>query len=216
MKKTLFLGITLVVLGVYLLYNLQMPKNAKKNVYKEKEFQMYVLWKSLPAYFRGMKKEQLHSHGFTDPLIMKIATIRSQTAFAKKFRIKDLGTLTDWNSKIKKEKLDTNVSHTAFQKQAHVVNDVLATLPETHLKKELFELRKTVASLKKENELLRSQLSPQTPDITPAKPIKQIVPPTSVEVPQPSVPKSVIPDPAPTKKQSFFEKALSFLKQRNG
>ena len=183
-----------------------MPKNAKKSVYKAKEFDMYVLWKSLPAYFRGMKKEQLHSHGFTDPLIMKIASIRSQTAFAKKFRIKDLGTLTDWNAKIKKEKLDTNESHAAFQKQAHVVNDVLSTLPNTLLKKELFELRALVSALKKENESLKKQLAPSVP----------VKPQKSAETPVPAaiVTQSIFPPPAPEVKRGFFEKALSFLKSK--
>lgn len=180
-----------------------MPKNAKKEVYKEKEFEMYVLWKSLPAYFRGMKKEQLHSHGFTDPLIMKIATIQSQTAFAKKFRIKDLGTLTDWNARIKKNKLDTNISYSSMQKQTTALTSALSTPPDTLLKIELHEQRKLLTALKKENRLLKKQFSITTKKI-PIK-IKLDLTPTTQVVITPAEPKKI-------ERVSFFKKALSFLK----
>ena len=92
-----------------------MPNNAKISVYKEKEFEMYALWKSMPAYFRGMKKDQLLSLGFSDPMIQKVVKIKSQTEFAKAFHIKDLGTLTDWNSKIEKNNLLFKNSNNIFR-----------------------------------------------------------------------------------------------------
>ncbi len=183
-----------------------MPKNAKKTVYKEKEFEMYTLWKSMPAYFRGMKKEQLHSHGFTDPLVMKIATIQSQTEFAKKFRIKDLGTLTDWNNKIKNNKLDTKKSHLTFQKQVENVNNVIPTNSIKLLEKRLYKQRASLYKLKKENALLKKQISKK---IT-VKPIKAIPPPilepipVQIQITQPSEDEGKI---------NFFKKALSFFKK---
>lgn len=106
-----------------------MPTNAKKNVYKEKEFQTYVLWKSLPAFFRGMQKKELQAYGFTDPLILKIVSIKNQTAFAKKFGIKDLGTLTDWNNRIKNNNLESFTLNTIFKKEFEKIN--LESIPQT-------------------------------------------------------------------------------------
>ena len=177
-----------------------MPKNAKKYAYKEKEFQMYVLWKSLPAYFRGMKKMELHSHGFTDPLVMKVATIQSQTAFAKKFRIKDLGTLTDWNAKINKNKLDRHGSYTSFKKQVLAVNKGLSTLPDIALKQALCEQRKVISILKKENKSLTKRLSTNTPK----NPIHIKLEPTPIIQP-------IIIPPEPQIIESA--KALSFFKK---
>ncbi|MEK7588481.1 MAG: hypothetical protein AAB438_01550 [Patescibacteria group bacterium] len=99
-----------------------MPTNAKKNVYKEKEFQTYVLWKSLPAFFRGMQKKELQSYGFNDPLILKIVMIKNQTSFAKKFGIKDLGTLTDWNNRIKNNNLESFTLNNIFKKEFENIN----------------------------------------------------------------------------------------------
>lgn len=82
-----------------------MPKNAKKRAYKEKEFQAYVMWKSIPSYLTGSSRTALRFYGFEDPLAYKVADIRNQTEFAKRFKIKDLGTLTDWNNKIEEKDL---------------------------------------------------------------------------------------------------------------
>ena len=38
-----------------------------------------------------------------DELAMSLLEIKNQTEFAKRFGIKDLGTLTEWNKKIEKE-----------------------------------------------------------------------------------------------------------------
>lgn len=180
----------------------QMPKNAKKITYKEKEFETYVLWKSLPAHFRGMKKEQLESYGFTDPLVMKIAMIKNQTVFAKKFGIKDLGTLTDWNNKIEKNKLNTHTPQTAFEKQIETIDNLVSTNPDKLLEKRLHAQRKLVTTLKKENLLLKKQLAKKT-----IKKVTKITPP---EIPNERI---IIPPP-PEQKQTFFQKALSFLKNK--
>lgn len=105
-----------------------MPTNAKKNVYKEKEFQTYVLWKSLPAFFRGMQKKELQFYGFTDPIILKIVMIKNQTSFAKKFNIKDLGTLTDWNKRIRDNNLDSFALNAIFKKEFEKIN--LKNIPQ--------------------------------------------------------------------------------------
>lgn len=135
-----------------------MPTNAKSSVYKEKEFETYVLWKSVPAYFRGMKKEQLISHGYTDPLIIKLIMIKNQTHFAKVFRIKDLGTLTDWNNKINNDSLLQNKFKNIFNEQNTKVLQTTEAEPTLILENTIAELRKQVNTLKRENAFFRKQL----------------------------------------------------------
>lgn len=135
-----------------------MPNNAKKSVYKEKEFDIYVLWKSLPAHLKGMSKKDLKIAGFSDPLISKIIKIKNQTEFAKYFRIKDLGTLTDWNNKIKKNNTTSPFLITDIQKQFSNIDQQI-TLPNTSkLKNKIYKLNKIISSLKKENTELQKKL----------------------------------------------------------
>lgn len=179
----------------------QMPKNAKKITYKEKEFETYVLWKSLPAHFRGMKKELLQSYGFTDPLVIKIAMLKNQTAFAKKFGIKDLGTLTDWNNKIEKNKLNTHTPQTAFEKQIETIDNLVSTNPDKLLEKKIHAQRKIIISLKKEIHTLKKQIA--------IKPQKKPV----IVIPHVPVPTLVTPPP-PEQKKSLLQKAISFFTDR--
>lgn len=147
-----------------------MPNNAKKAVYKEKEFEMYEIWKSVPAYFRGMKKEQLLPLGFSDPMIQKIISIKSQTEFAKIFRIKDLGTLTDWNKKIEKNNSPKKSFNQIFNDQIDVVNNTITRQPDILLKNKIREQRKLISQLKKENILYKKQFkksSRQKPNDSP-------------------------------------------------
>ncbi len=137
-----------------------MPKNAKLNVHKEKEFGIYVLWKSLPAHAHGMKKSELVTLGLTDPLMQKIIKIKSQTEFAKCFSIKDLGTLTDWNARIKKEGLSLPALATDYQKQHFAVAEKI-TLPHVaKLEEKIRQQAILLISLKRENSLLKKKLKP--------------------------------------------------------
>jgi hypothetical protein len=139
-----------------------MPNNAKKKVYKEKEFEMYVLWKSTPAYFRGMTNEQLLSHGFSDPILKKIVKIKNQSEFAKVFNIKDLGTLTDWNHKIEKNNLSTKSLEKVFDIQMQNVNEKINSQPDVLLKNKIKELRQEISLLKKENAQYKKQFGVHT------------------------------------------------------
>ena len=69
-------------------------------VYKRQEFESYVLWRSMPSILRGQPKHVIEKLGIDDELAMSLLDIRNQTEFAKRFGIKDLGTLTDWNKRI--------------------------------------------------------------------------------------------------------------------
>jgi hypothetical protein len=152
-----------------------MPTNAKKNVYKEKEFQSYILWKSMPAYFRGMKKEQLISYGFTDPLIAKIASIKNQTSFAKYFRIKDLGTLTDWNQKITKHKLRTDTLDALFAEQAARISTTVSLQPHKALEKKIADQRAVISALRRKILLYEKQSSTQKLTPSPENTIENAV-----------------------------------------
>lgn len=137
-----------------------MPNNPKKQVYKEKEFGIYVLWKFLPAHFKGMKRDELETLGFTDPMILKIIKIKNQTEFAKYFNIKDLGTLTDWNNRIKREKPASPLLMTEFQKQYSGINERIILPNVSKLEAKISEQNKTISLLKKENALLKKKLKP--------------------------------------------------------
>ncbi len=138
-----------------------MPRNAKHTVHKEKEFGIYVLWKSLPAHAKGMKKSELVALGLTDPLMQRIIKIKSQTEFAKYFSIKDLGTLTDWNARIKRDGLSVPSLETDHLNQHSAVAEKI-TLPHiVKLHEKVSEQATLLASLKRENTFLKKKLKSQ-------------------------------------------------------
>ena len=69
-------------------------------VYKKQEFESYVLWRSIPSILRGQPRHVMEKLGIDDELAMSLLDIKNQTEFAKRFGIKDLGTLTEWNKRI--------------------------------------------------------------------------------------------------------------------
>ena len=138
-----------------------MPINAKNGVYKQKEFDIYVLWKFLPPQFGRMKKNELTALGFTDPLISKIIKIKNQTEFSKYFYIKDLGTLTDWNNKIKKENITSPLLGTNFEKQLSSINQKIILPNINKLADKISEQRRMIYFLKKENSLLKNKIKPR-------------------------------------------------------
>ncbi len=77
----------------------------RPNVYKTQDFESYVLWKSLPSFLRGQPRVVLEKFGLCDDILTELLQIKTQTEFATKHGIKDLGTLTDWNKKIEKDGL---------------------------------------------------------------------------------------------------------------
>jgi len=69
-------------------------------VYKKREFESYVLWRSMPSILRGQPRHVIERLGIDDELAMSLLDIKNQTEFAERFGIKDLGTLSEWNKKI--------------------------------------------------------------------------------------------------------------------
>ncbi len=80
-----------------------MPKDEplkSSSVYKKQEFEAYVLWRAMPSILRGQPRHVMEKLGIDDELAMSLLDIRNQTEFARRFGIKDLGTLTEWNKRI--------------------------------------------------------------------------------------------------------------------
>ena len=74
--------------------------NERISIYKKQEFESYVLWRSMPSILRGQPRHVIEKLGIDDDLALSLLDIKNQTEFAKRFGIKDLGTLTAWNKKI--------------------------------------------------------------------------------------------------------------------
>lgn len=88
--------------------------NATKTfeVAKEKnyprEFEIYVIWKSLPHLLRGKSSEQLEKLGYVgydDGILGEIMHIKTKTEFASHFGIKQMRTLINWDNTIDKHSL---------------------------------------------------------------------------------------------------------------
>ena len=84
-------------------------KERKVGVYRKQEFDSYMIWKSLPSILKGQPKIVLEKMGIQEDVTLELLEIKTQTEFAKRFGIKDLGTLTDWNKKIEKDGLITSI-----------------------------------------------------------------------------------------------------------
>ncbi len=93
----------------------------KTKVYKTQDFSSYVLWKSLPSFLKGQPRMVLEKMGISDELTLSLIEIKTQTEFAQRFGIKDLGTLTDWNKRIEKEGLLSSIHSWARNLTPNVV-----------------------------------------------------------------------------------------------
>ena len=78
-------------------------RERKKGVYKTQEFESYALWKSMPAVLRCQPRQVLEKLGIDDDVALSLLEIKNQTEFARRFGIKDLATLTDWNKRLEKD-----------------------------------------------------------------------------------------------------------------
>jgi len=72
-----------------------------RDVYRKREFELYKVWKSLPPMLKGKPAVTLQKFGIEDEDLISLLQIKTQTEFAQKYEIRDLGTLSDWNKRIK-------------------------------------------------------------------------------------------------------------------
>lgn len=65
---------------------------------KEREYRLYLLWRSMPVKMLKLGQSYLKKLGIDDPDIAELVGIKYQQEFAKKFGL-SIDTLTDWNQK---------------------------------------------------------------------------------------------------------------------
>jgi hypothetical protein len=74
-----------------------MSEEKKLKPYKEKEFDIFCIWKSLPAFIKSQPEEVLIGKmGIDDPNLLELAKIKRHQEFSDKFGV-DMDTLTAWN-----------------------------------------------------------------------------------------------------------------------
>ena len=99
------------------------PKNAETGrVNKKQEFEAYATWRAMPSFLRGQHRSVLEKFSIDDELTISLLEIRNQTDFARRFGIKDLTTLTDWNKKIDEMGLMTWINGWARKLTPNVIS----------------------------------------------------------------------------------------------
>jgi len=88
----------------------------EKGVYKSAEFQTYIVWKSLPAILKGANRATLEKFGIDDELSISMLEIKTQTEFAKRFKIK-IGTCSEWNKIL----VDDNLIYGSIKRWAKMI-----------------------------------------------------------------------------------------------
>lgn len=63
---------------------------------REKEYRLYLIWRSMPVRWLGLKEGHLKDAGITDEDIILLSKIKTQKRFASKFGL-DVTTLVEWN-----------------------------------------------------------------------------------------------------------------------
>ena len=96
-------------------------KPGSERVHRKGDFQSYVLWKSLPSFLRGKPEAVIRKMGIEGEEILDLLKIKTQKEFCETYRIKDPGTLTDWNKIIAKEGLLKDVNSWARDLTPNVV-----------------------------------------------------------------------------------------------
>lgn len=84
---------------------MEKPTNTKKTPkpYKQDIYEVYVVWRSIPACFRlKIGKQVVKALKENDALYGELITIKNQTEFAEKYGVEN-STLSNWNKLIAKE-----------------------------------------------------------------------------------------------------------------
>lgn len=102
----------------------------ESGVYKTAEFQAYAVWKSLPAILRGENEATLAKFGIDDDLSKEMLSIKNQTEFAKRFKIKR-ATCSEWNKIL----TDNNFIYDGIKRWAKMITpNVIMALGKTAMK----------------------------------------------------------------------------------
>jgi hypothetical protein len=96
-------------------------RERKKGAYKTQEFESYAVWKAMPTFLRGQPRQVLEKFGIDEEIALTLLEIRTQAEFAKRFDIKDVATLTDWNRKLEKDGLISQIHSWARKLTPNVI-----------------------------------------------------------------------------------------------
>ena len=66
---------------------------------KEKEYRLYLIWKSLPSTFKKLGTKYLKELNINDEILEELIDIKTQRDFARKYKLREK-TLSDWNTVI--------------------------------------------------------------------------------------------------------------------
>ena len=97
-----------------------MQEEFSKVPYKNQTYETYVLWKSLPSFLKGQPKVALEKFGIEEESLFELLSIKTQLEFSKKYSI-DASTLSDWNKRLEKDGLVTDINSWARKLTPNVI-----------------------------------------------------------------------------------------------
>jgi len=95
-----------------------------KSKSKEKEYEQYIIWKSLPRTLAGLRDDDLDALGLKNEEAFKLCTIKTQEEFARKIGV-CADTLSDWN---KREDLRLRIAQARAAWQGKLTSDVIMAI----------------------------------------------------------------------------------------
>jgi hypothetical protein len=90
---------------------------------KEREFRLYVIWKSLD---HSMDRKLFEQLGVRDELLLELAGLKTQKAFGKEYNI-DTKTMSTWNKHIFEENIDPELKKLDWRYWARQVTPKMAS-----------------------------------------------------------------------------------------
>ena len=97
-----------------------MQEEFSKVPYKNQTYETYALWKSLPSFLKGQPQRALEKFGIEEESLFELLSIKTQLDFSKKYKV-DAGTLTDWNKRLEKDGLVTDINSWARKLTPNVI-----------------------------------------------------------------------------------------------
>jgi hypothetical protein len=97
-----------------------MKEEFSKAPYKNQAYETYALWKSLPSFLKGQPQRALEKFGIEEESLFELLSIKTQLDFSKKYKV-DAGTLTDWNKRLEKDGLVTDINSWARKLTPNVI-----------------------------------------------------------------------------------------------
>jgi len=93
----------------------------RSGVYKTQDFESYATWKALPSFLRGQPRQVLEKFGINEEVTLDLLEIKTQKEFGERFGIKDPSTLTDWNKRLEKDGVISEIHNWARKLSPNVI-----------------------------------------------------------------------------------------------